>query len=183
MVHVLYNAWPCANQRLLCSRRQSNAAIAYLGDSPQTLAPFALVSVPAMEDITGRVIRSKALGGKRTLGEKALKAAQSVGLPVAVGLYFLFKWWKAPKKAKAPAGSAKEPASTSASTARKARREYKINREEAQSMLAQDGEDAYPEVDPGDDTVEAYNEDETEAAGAAAANGAPPNQMIEMLKS
>lgn len=117
------------------------------------------------------------------MGEQAIKIAQSLSLPAAIGLFFLFKWHKSPKtpKAKTPAaGSAKESTSQAS---RKPRRDYKVNREAIEPILAQVEDGDHPELDPGDDAMEAYNEDETEAAGAAAAGGASNNQMIEMLKS
>lgn len=135
-----------------------------------------------------RLILAKARKGKATPLEAVLQVAQAAAVPVALGVYLLRRWMKHRKEQKGkpkPASGKQQSAAAAASAARsekaKARRNYKVKRDEVGQMLAQDGEE-YPDVQPSDDTMEVYNEDEVDNAGAAAAGGAPPNQMIDMLK-
>ncbi|KXZ49041.1 hypothetical protein GPECTOR_23g128 [Gonium pectorale] len=121
---------------------------------------------------------------KTTLVDSALGLVQQYALPVAI-LGFLARRFLAHRKEAAKKAATKaEPAEASASTApqRKPRHVYKVAREREGSLLVGvDDEDV--EVQPHDNVMEAYDEQEVEKAGAAAAGPGGGNQaMLQMLQ-
>lgn len=127
--------------------------------------------------------------GEPTLLDTAGGLIRTYAVPVALVAFavrrFLQHRKKQPKKAAAAAAA---PAATAAAGARKPRRTYKVQPQEGPVLVSAAGpeedEGSDPGVQPHDNVMEGFNEDEVEAAGAAGAAGGPGgNQaMLQMLK-
>ncbi|PNH11720.1 hypothetical protein TSOC_001418 [Tetrabaena socialis] len=130
----------------------------------------------------------KAKTSEATLLDTALGLARQYALPLAVLGFLARRFLASRKKADKPkpdaaaskAADAVAPASTSA---RKPRREYKVKRDQEGPLLVGADDRETVEVQPHDDVMEAYDESEVEAAGAAAAGPGGSNEaMLKMLQ-
>ncbi|KAG2488794.1 hypothetical protein HYH03_012594 [Edaphochlamys debaryana] len=122
---------------------------------------------------------------QQNLLEQAIGLVPSLVVPVTIAVV-AFRRFRAHRKSAAAKKSAEKPAAAEAKApeARKPRRDYKVKRDQEGPLLmgADDAEDG-PEVQPHDNVMHGYSEDEVEAAGAAAAGpGAGNTQMLQMLQ-